>query len=257
VAARIPEQRGSSRPWRPGADDAPQAGRARGAYDCIKAFSETDLTEELWRIDVPTLIVRGDDDQGVRRLASARGRGGPWGVGLAAIAARAGRERSALGSNGWRLARPGCRQPGAGLVVRQGLVALWAVKEPVGDASWEFAHGDHPGVAIGAGHYRSRSPRRGGSGDAAARCSSVWRRRPASVVRLNYLGPRSRTVSAVALERVKWVGSGAWWEAFRRHVETPQMASAKSRGPGDPCRQLMAWPGRGRWALRAGRSWQR
>jgi non-heme chloroperoxidase len=33
------------------------------AYDCIKAFSETDLTEDLKRIDVPTLIIHGDDDQ--------------------------------------------------------------------------------------------------------------------------------------------------------------------------------------------------
>jgi non-heme chloroperoxidase len=35
----------------------------KGAYDCIKAFSETDLTEDLKRIEVPTLIVHGDDDQ--------------------------------------------------------------------------------------------------------------------------------------------------------------------------------------------------
>jgi non-heme chloroperoxidase len=35
----------------------------KGAYDCIKAFSETDLTEDLKRIDVPTLIIHGDDDQ--------------------------------------------------------------------------------------------------------------------------------------------------------------------------------------------------
>ena len=32
-------------------------------YDCIKVFSETDLTEDLRKIDVPTLIVHGDDDQ--------------------------------------------------------------------------------------------------------------------------------------------------------------------------------------------------
>lgn len=35
----------------------------RGAYDCIKAFSETDFTEDLKKIDVPTLILHGDDDQ--------------------------------------------------------------------------------------------------------------------------------------------------------------------------------------------------
>jgi non-heme chloroperoxidase len=44
----------------------------KGAYDCIEAFSETDLTEDLRRIDVPTLIVHGDDDQIVPIDASAR-----------------------------------------------------------------------------------------------------------------------------------------------------------------------------------------
>ena len=33
------------------------------AYFCIKAFSETDQTEDLKRFDVPTLIIHGDDDQ--------------------------------------------------------------------------------------------------------------------------------------------------------------------------------------------------
>jgi non-heme chloroperoxidase len=33
------------------------------AYECIKAFSETDFTEDLKKIDVPTLIMHGDDDQ--------------------------------------------------------------------------------------------------------------------------------------------------------------------------------------------------
>jgi non-heme chloroperoxidase len=35
----------------------------KAAYDCVKAFSETDLTEDLQQIDVPTLIIQGDDDQ--------------------------------------------------------------------------------------------------------------------------------------------------------------------------------------------------
>jgi len=35
----------------------------KAAYDCVKAFSETDLTEDLKKIDVPTLIIQGDDDQ--------------------------------------------------------------------------------------------------------------------------------------------------------------------------------------------------
>jgi non-heme chloroperoxidase len=32
-------------------------------YDCIKAFSETDFTEDLKKMDVPTLVIHGDDDQ--------------------------------------------------------------------------------------------------------------------------------------------------------------------------------------------------
>lgn len=35
----------------------------KAAFDCIKAFSETDFTEDLKRFDVPTLILHGDDDQ--------------------------------------------------------------------------------------------------------------------------------------------------------------------------------------------------
>ena len=38
-------------------------GGYRNHYDCIKAFSETDFTEDLRKIDVPTLICHGDDDQ--------------------------------------------------------------------------------------------------------------------------------------------------------------------------------------------------
>lgn len=43
-----------------------------GAYFCIKAFSETDLTEDLKKIDVPVLILHGDDDQIVPIGDSAR-----------------------------------------------------------------------------------------------------------------------------------------------------------------------------------------
>src|SRR6187399_1602853 len=43
----------------------------KNAYDCIKAFSETDFTEDLKKFDVPTLIVHGDDDQIVPIVASA------------------------------------------------------------------------------------------------------------------------------------------------------------------------------------------
>lgn len=40
-------------------------------YDCIKVFSETDMTEDLKKFDVPTLIVHGDDDQIVPIVAAA------------------------------------------------------------------------------------------------------------------------------------------------------------------------------------------
>jgi non-heme chloroperoxidase len=43
----------------------------KGVFDCIKAFSETDHTADLERIDVPTLILHGDDDQIVPIGASA------------------------------------------------------------------------------------------------------------------------------------------------------------------------------------------
>ncbi|QOT75791.1 alpha/beta fold hydrolase [Cupriavidus basilensis] len=44
--------------WRQG-----MMGGIKAHYDCIKAFSETDFTEDLKKIDVPVLILHGDDDQ--------------------------------------------------------------------------------------------------------------------------------------------------------------------------------------------------
>lgn len=44
----------------------------KNAYDCIQAFSETDFTEDLKKIDVPTLIIHGDDDQIVPIEGSAK-----------------------------------------------------------------------------------------------------------------------------------------------------------------------------------------
>jgi non-heme chloroperoxidase len=44
--------------WRQG-----MAGGIKAQYDCIKAFSETDFTDDLKRIEVPTLVMHGDDDQ--------------------------------------------------------------------------------------------------------------------------------------------------------------------------------------------------
>jgi non-heme chloroperoxidase len=52
-----------------------QAGH-KNTFDCIKAFSETDFTEDLKKFDVPTLILHGDDDQivpiGAAALRSAK-----------------------------------------------------------------------------------------------------------------------------------------------------------------------------------------
>jgi len=47
------------------------AGGIKAHYDCIKAFSETDFTEDLKKIDVPTFVMHGDDDQIVPIGASA------------------------------------------------------------------------------------------------------------------------------------------------------------------------------------------
>jgi non-heme chloroperoxidase len=44
----------------------------KAVYDCIKAFSETDFTEDLKKFNVPTLIIHGDDDQIVPIAAAAR-----------------------------------------------------------------------------------------------------------------------------------------------------------------------------------------
>jgi non-heme chloroperoxidase len=44
--------------WRQG-----MMGGAKAHYDCIKAFSETDFTEDLRKIEVPTLVMHGEDDQ--------------------------------------------------------------------------------------------------------------------------------------------------------------------------------------------------
>jgi len=46
-------------------------GGVKPHYDCVKAFSETDFTEDLKKFDVPTFIMHGDDDQIVPIGASA------------------------------------------------------------------------------------------------------------------------------------------------------------------------------------------
>ncbi|HJW47135.1 MAG TPA: alpha/beta hydrolase [Lysobacter sp.] len=47
-------------------------GGHKNTYECIKAFSETDFTEDLKKFDVPTLVIHGDDDQVVPIDASGR-----------------------------------------------------------------------------------------------------------------------------------------------------------------------------------------
>ena len=51
--------------WRQG-----MMGAINAHYECIKAFSETDFTEDLKKIDVPTLVMHGDDDQVVPYAAA-------------------------------------------------------------------------------------------------------------------------------------------------------------------------------------------
>jgi non-heme chloroperoxidase len=46
-------------------------GGAKAHYDCVKAFSETDFTEDLKNINVPVLVMHGDDDQVVPIADSA------------------------------------------------------------------------------------------------------------------------------------------------------------------------------------------
>ena len=57
--------------WRQG-----MMGGIKPHYDCIKAFSETDFTEDLRKIDIPVLVMHGDDDQivpiGAAALASSK-----------------------------------------------------------------------------------------------------------------------------------------------------------------------------------------
>lgn len=47
-------------------------GGHKNTYDCIKAFSETDFTEDLKKFDLPTLVIHGDDDQVVPIDASGK-----------------------------------------------------------------------------------------------------------------------------------------------------------------------------------------
>jgi len=47
-------------------------GGAKNTFDCIKAFSETDFREDLKKVDVPTLVIHGDDDQVVPIAAAGR-----------------------------------------------------------------------------------------------------------------------------------------------------------------------------------------
>ena len=70
----------------------------KNAYDCIKAFSETDFTEDLKKMTIPTLIVHGDDDQV----------GSDWC--LSEALGETGAERDAESLSGWLPRSDGCGQ---------------------------------------------------------------------------------------------------------------------------------------------------
>ncbi len=53
--------------WRQG-----MMGGIKAQYDCVRAFSETDFTEDLKNINVPTLVMQGDDDQCVPYMHAAK-----------------------------------------------------------------------------------------------------------------------------------------------------------------------------------------
>jgi hypothetical protein len=72
-------------------------GGAKAHYDCIKAFPETDFTEDLRKIDIPVLVMHGDDDQIVP-------------IGAAGLMSREDSEESnAQGLPG--VSTTGCRRP--------------------------------------------------------------------------------------------------------------------------------------------------
>src|SRR5689334_14981043 len=54
----VVSQGGRENWWRQG-----MMGGIKAQYDCIKAFSETDFTEDLKKIEMPTLVMHGEDDQ--------------------------------------------------------------------------------------------------------------------------------------------------------------------------------------------------
>jgi pimeloyl-ACP methyl ester carboxylesterase len=60
-------------------------------YDCIKAFSETDQTDDLKKFDVPALVIQGDDDRADRRFGPdvVQDRQGRYVENLSGCAARA------------------------------------------------------------------------------------------------------------------------------------------------------------------------
>ena len=96
------------------------------AYFCIKAFSETDLTEDLKKFDVPTLILHGDDDQIVPIGAA----------GAAVVQARQGRDLEGLQGRAARHVHdpqgPGQRGPAG---VHQGRGAARGLKPLSNDAN--------------------------------------------------------------------------------------------------------------------------
>ena len=112
----------------------------KGAYDCIKAFSETDLTEDLEKFDIPTLIVHGDDDQivpiGAAALESSKivkdstlkvYPGTPHGLAQTPAPAKAPSTPTCSASS-----RPDLKLPGGGAAwLAPGTVRTWPLEEGI------------------------------------------------------------------------------------------------------------------------------
>ena len=128
--------------WRQG-----MMGGVKAAYDCIKAFSETDFTEDLKKFDVPTLIMHGDDDQIV-----------PIGATRDALE-QAGQERAAQGLQGpapRHVHDPPRRDQRGPAVLPQGL-GLEVQAQGAGAAVRGPVPGVTPGSHGAAGGRRGRS----------------------------------------------------------------------------------------------------
>ena len=117
--------------WRQG-----MIGGAKAHYDCIKAFSETDFTEDLKQIDVPVFFMHGTDDQ-IVPIAELRSAGGQARQERNAEDVRGPAARHVRDASGHRQSRPARlhprltrpRPPHIGHIARGQPDPLWPVRE--------------------------------------------------------------------------------------------------------------------------------